>query len=834
MSFWQMIGVAAANDAGSVDFNRDIRIILSDRCFACHGPNEEDRKADLRLDTREGALADLGGYAAIKPGDTEASELVYRITLKKDDEDVMPPEKSHKTLEPEEIKLLTRWIAEGAEYSEAWTYVPPKKRAVPKPGKHAWPVNWVDSFVLKNLEEEGLEPSPEADRHTLLRRLYFDLTGLPPSPDEVDDYMDDDREFEEVWMAKIDELLASPHFGERMAVYWLDLVRFADTVGYHGDQDHRITPYRDYIIRAFNNNIPFDQFTREQLAGDLLEESNKWQKVASGYNRLLQTSHEGGVQKKEYDSIYSADRVRNLSAVWMGATVGCAQCHDHKYDPYTAKDFYSMAAFFADIRDDDYNGNSLPTNRPPEMDFYTDEEEEQLAIVLSAIDELIGADTLKRLAVLEAERKKQQTALANLKKKNKKIKDKDKQKDPNKLEDKLASVKKSIIDAVPKRKRKKFDALEAERKRIEGLKRPTMITKAEEPREIRILPRGNWLDESGPIVMPAVPVFMGTVKASKGNRSNRLDLAEWLTDTDNGVGGLTARVCANRIWYLFFGTGISRSLDDFGAQGEPPANPELLDNLAVAFYEGGWDIKAMVRLLVHSRAYRQSSLTSAELRQRDPYNQLVARQSRYRLPAEMIRDQALAVSGLLVDELGGASVKPYQPLDYYRHMNFPKRTYKSHDDSRQWRRGVYVHWQRMFLHPMLKAMDAPSREECTAQRPRSNTPTAALVLLNDPTFIEAARMFAARVIEEGGDSFASRLDKAYSLALSRPPDAEERRVMKNLLKKTRTEYQANPEAVKSLLDTGVAPINNTDALELASWTAVTRALLNLDETITRN
>jgi hypothetical protein len=784
IAFAVFVGMSRASgaDGDAIDFNRDIRPILSDKCFFCHGPDEHERKADLRLDTRQGAMADLGGYAAIIPGNANDSEFVFRITSDDPDE-LMPPEKSHKKLDADEIDLLTRWIEEGAEYSAAWAYVPPEKTPLPEVKDSTWPANWIDRFVLAKLETEDLSPSPDADRVTLIRRLYFDLTGLPPTPEAVAAFVAAEGDLEEVWGKLVDELLASPRFGERLASYWLDLVRYADTVGYHGDQDHSISPYRDYVVDALNANLPFDQFTREQLAGDLLPNPTLEQRIATGYNRLLQTSHEGGVQEKEYMAIYAADRVRNVSNVWMGGTLGCAQCHDHKYDPYTTKDFYSMVALFADVDENAHlnsarrkglNFNALPSPRPPEMEVPTAEQQDGLA-------------------KLQAERKKAEAAGTDLKA----------------IDKKIAELNKGI--------------------------RKTMVTVAlEEPRIIRILPRGNWLDDSGEIVAPAIPEFLGKLDTGKG-RATRLDLANWFTDVESGSGGLTARVFANRFWYLFFGTGISRSLDDFGGQGEPPANPQLLDNLAVAFYENGWDIKALVRLIVTSRAYRQSSLASTGLLERDPYNQLTARQSRFRLPAEMIRDNALAVSGLLVLEQGGLPAKPYQPAGYYRHLNFPTRKYQAHLDSRQWRRGLYVHWQRQFLHPMMKAMDAPSREECTAQRPRSNTPTAALVLLNDPTFVEAARAFAARILTEGGPNSESQLNFAYHAALSRPPDDAEHDLMIQLLASTHAEYHSNPEAAKELLKTGIAPLpDGVDAVKLATWTAVARAILNLSETITRN
>ncbi|QDS96024.1 Planctomycete cytochrome C [Roseimaritima multifibrata] len=815
---WGICVPSVRGAENAIDFNRDIRPILSDKCFFCHGPDAHERKADLRLDTAEGALADLGGYAAIVPGNLEESEFVLRIL---DQDDPMPPLDSHKSLKPSEIELLKRWIAEGGEYSEPWAYVPPERHPVPEVSDTDWPENWIDHFVLARLEAEGLQPAPDADPVTLIRRLYFDLTGLPPTPAQVDAFVNGEREL----TAIVDELLESPHFGERLAMYWLDLVRYADTVGYHGDQTHNISPYRDWVIAALNANMPFDQFTREQLAGDLLPNPSTAQKVASGYNRLLQTTHEGGLQLKEYDAIYNADRVRNVSAVWMGATVGCAQCHDHKYDPYTIQDHYALGAFFADIADRGFSGNTLPANRPPEISVYSLEQQQELARLKAEMALVIDEETQTQLESLESA---QQKLLARIKAaKTKEAKDT--------LATEQKDLEQRISQLASQEKRDAFQKLRKQHRSLEKQGRQTMITVAEEPRVMRVLPRGNWQDETGDVVLPAVPGFLGRVTPTAGERANRLDLANWLVDPENGAGGLTARVFANRFWYLFFGTGISRSLADFGGQGEPPANPELLDQIAVSFYESGWDVKKLVRLIVTSHAWRQSSVASPELLERDPHNQLVARQSRYRLPAELIRDNALAVSGLLISEEGGESAKPYQPAGYYRHLNFPTRKYAAHENQNQWRRGLYVHWQRMFLHPMLKAMDAPSREECTAQRPRSNTPNAALVLLNDPTFLESARVLGARILIEGGESADSRIDFAYRVVLSRSPDEEERVVLKALLEATQAEYVSKPATADLLLQTGIAPIpDGLDKIELASWTAVSRALLNLNETVTRN
>jgi hypothetical protein len=726
--------------AREVDFNRDVRPILSDKCFRCHGPDKEHRKAKLRLDLE--ASAKDPKKKAVIPGKPQESELVYHITTD-DEDDLMPPPDSGKSLTLKEKKLLIQWIAEGASWSEHWAYVPPRKHELPKIKQTEWSGNWIDRFTLSHFEENGQQPAPDADPVAIVRRLHFDLIGLPPEPEVVETFARNPSE--EAYETLVERLLASEHHGERMASYWLDLVRFADTVGYHGDQDHSITPYRDWVIDSFNDGLPFDQFTREQLAGDLLPKPTIDQIIATGYNRLLQTSHEGGVQPKEYIAMYAADRVRNVSEVWMGATMGCSQCHDHKYDPYTAKDFYSMAAFFDDIDDTAHlkNGsNSLPTRRDPEINVLNRRQREDLA----------------------------------------------------KLEKDIAAKEALHAKAADPKLQAEIKALKINRDKLKKATRKTMITRATKPRVTHILPRGDWLDESGPVVQPAIPEFMGQLASRK--RLNQLDLANWLTDADEGVGKFTARVLANRLWYLLFGKGLAPDLTDFGGQGQPPDHPELLDNLAVSLLEKNWDIKALIKEIILSRSYRQVS--SSE-------NGKASFQTSQRLPAEAIRDNALAISGLLVREIGGASVKPYQPAGYYRHLNFPTRKYTHHKDQRQWRRGVYVHWQRQFLHPMMKAFDAPRREECTAQRPNSNTPLAALVLLNDPTFVQAAQAFAKHTLNEGGGSTDTRLDFAFRQAVSRKPDDFERKTLKNLLAS-----QKKPDE--------------------KGWTTIARAILNLAET----
>lgn len=755
-----------------VDFNRDIRPLLSENCFMCHGPDSTHREADLRLDRQQTHASAQQDYPIIVAGNAEASELIARI---ENADDPMPPVESGKTLDADDILLLRRWIDEGAVWSEPWNFVPPELHDIPQVKESTWPLNWVDRFVLSQLNEQQLVPSPEADRTTLLRRLYFDLVGLPPTFAEVTEFLEDDSA--DAYEKVVDRLFASPHFGERMAIYWLDLVRFADTVGYHGDQPHNIWPYRDYVIHAFESNMPFDQFTREQLAGDLLPEASIEQQTASGYNRLLQTSHEGGVQLKEYRAIYLADRVRNVSQVWMAATLGCAQCHDHKYDPLTADDFYSLGAFFADIDDEAHirgsngvNLNLLPTPRPPEIETLGYFRRQRLEKINTSIAKLEQQPDNERLHQLTTER------------------------------DKLASAK-SL----------------------------TMVSASSEPREVRLLPRGNWLDESGPVVLPRVPKVFGIAVPSEKKRLSRLDLANWLTDPQAG-GGFTARAMVNRFWYLLFGNGIARVLDDFGGQGEPPSHPELLDNLAIEFLDSGWNVKHMMKLLVMSRTYRQTSLVSDELRDQDPENHFFARQARHQLPAEILRDTVLDIGGMLEKEIGGPSVRPFQPPGLYRHLNFPTREYEPHTDHRQWRRGLYVHWQRQFLHPMMKAFDAPSREECTAQRPRSNTPLAALVLLNDPSFFAAARALASSTMQgiESESEAPAVIDKMFRRAVSRPADRHEHELLTRLYQSQLVHFQQDSSARQALLEQhDISP-------QLAAWTAVARAILNMNETICRN
>ena len=989
--------------AERLHFDRDIRPILSDKCYACHGPDPAQRQAELRLDTKEGAFSAPSGYPIIVPGEPENSELVARITHA-DVEQRMPPQSSNRQPTQEQIDTLIRWIAEGAEWEEHWVYDLPERVEPPTVKDSTWVSNPIDRFILGRLEAEGLEPAAEADKRTLIRRLNFDLTGLPPKPAEMEQFLRDERP--DAYEELVNRLLSAPQYGERMAMYWLDLVRYADTSGYHADESVSVWPYRDYVIRAFNDNMPFDRFTLENLAGDLLPNATREQKVASGYNRLNQTTSEGGAQAKEYLAIYAADRVRTTASVWLGATLGCAQCHDHKFDPYTARDFYSFAAFFADVEGPGvYGGGSkwapvvmLPTPAQQTALQEIDDELAKLRKVFEAsspaleaeqarweaeilsllpstepadfawvndaqdnggrtdgVWEFVGkheAPVFSKLLSRRQTAKPEQTIQHSFRGANRKFTLDEEDRlfayvwlDPGtppetlmlqwndgnwehrafwgadkitfggigkdtpahkpmgplpalgewvRLEVALADVglepgsvlngmafvqhggtaywdvagiattrgsavkhthTEPVIEAIQVdafvRTTSQRERIAAEYRRIapalDGIRNQiaalaqqkaaieaeipySLTTVSAQPRTTRVLPRGNWMDDSGAIVEPAIPAFLGALKI-KNRRPTRLELAQWVVSKDNP---LTARAFVNRLWALFFGTGLSRVLDDLGAQGEPPVHPELLDWLALEFMDSGWNVKHLVKLIVTSNTYRQSSKPTEVLRERDAYNRLLARQSRWRLDAEVVRDTALHLSGLLVPEIGGPSVRPYQPKGYYSNLNFPKRTYVHDTDESQYRRGLYTHWQRTFLHPSLMAFDAPSRQECTAERATSNTPMQALTLLNDPTYVETARVFASRIINEGGETPTERINWAYHWVLSRLPQPKELEIMNALYEKHLTEFTGNLEAAEALVTTGEAAA--TEAVEqnqLAAWTSVARVILNLHETITR-
>ena len=1034
-------GKANRTTTDTVEFNRDIRPILADKCFACHGPDAAQRQADFRLDLRDEALRDLGGYAAIVPGKPDESELISRI-FSDDEDEIMPPTDHLKKLSAREKELLKKWVQQGAKWQDHWSLIPLKETKTPQPKNLSWAKNDIDRFILRKLESAKLKPSNPADKRILIRRLYFDLIGLPPTPAQVDAFVADKSP--DAYEKVVDQLLASKHFGERLAIYWLDLVRYADTVGYHGDQSISISPYRDYVINAFNNNMPFDQFTREQLAGDLIKDATLQQKIASGYNRLGMMSAEGGVQPEEYLAKYAADRVRTTASVWLGVTLGCAECHDHKFDPFTITDFYNFASFFADIKEKGlYSGANSTGDWGPKVVVPHPQLAEKTAPFDKKIAELEAELNSQRSAVVAAQQKwedalrKQrfdwqplkpaefssyyktkhevlkdksvlmtgeatnedayvirfkmpeanvtgirlealphfklpqmgpgragngnfvvtqliavrgnQTNIEELKKifnrwpKNLKQQalplanatatyeqtasakshpdkkwsaksaiDRDKngptfgwaimpeKGKPNSLvvqipqgakfkkgefltivlhqyhgsgnhllgrfrisvtvdKDPLADPLKAlpgdlsmILLAKDKRtpkqakrltdhfisvtpifasQRKKINELKKQKEKIvKQLTRTSLITVAVKPREMRVLARGNWMDKSGKIAQPQTPGSLPTLPKIEG-RPTRTDLANWIVSKENP---LTARVFVNRLWKLYFGSGIAKVLDDFGSQGGWPSHPELLDYLASEFVNNDWNVKHMVRLMVTSATYRQSSKHREDLQKRDPENQLLARQARFRLDAELIRDNALAVSGLLIRKIGGRSVKPYQPPGLYRHLNFPPRKYQSDNGENQFRRGLYTHWQRQFLHPAMKSFDAPAREECTCERPQSNTPLSALVLLNDPSYVEAARNMAALAYKQNLTTDQQRITWMFRQALTRDPNKREIEVLGNLLIEHQKYFSENPKAAKALNAIGISTSKTDAPSDLAAMTSVARTILNLHEFITRN
>jgi mono/diheme cytochrome c family protein/cytochrome c1 len=799
-----------------VDYTRQVRPVLANSCLACHGPDEKARKAKLRLDVRTEAVK-----KAIVPGKGAESPFIERVTSKDPDE-VMPPAHAKKpAVTPEQAALLKRWIDEGAKYDQHWAYVKPVRPAIPDVTNKAWVHNPVDAFIAQAHERHGFAPAPEADKVTLIRRLTFDLLGLPPTVVEVDAFLKDNSA--EAYEKVVDRLLGSKHFGERMAVLWLDAVRYADTGGYHSDNHRDVWLFRDYVIDAFNKDKRFDQFVTEQLAGDLLPNPTNEQKIASGYNRMLMTTEEGGAQPKEYTAKYAADRVRNTSNAFLGSTMGCCECHDHKYDPFRTRDFYRFAAFFADVRE-------VAVGRQPETPIMTAGQEAELKKLDAEVTRLKGEVAKAKIdadaqAKWEAESAKSSKGLPKpvtdaLKVEAGKRTDAQKKTLADHYRDHVAPATESL--------RKELTAATAKRDAYLKSIPQTLVSMTGPPRPVRVLPRGNWLDDSGELVQPGIPEFLGKLDPDK---PTRLDLARWVVSPDNP---LTARVFVNRLWKVAFGQGIVRNLDDFGTQGTPPTHPELLDWLATEFVRTGWDVKGTFKVMLMSNAYRQSSVAAKAVREKDPTNLWLARQNRFRIDAEFVRDNALAVAGLLTTKVGGPSSHPYQPAGYWAMLNFPQREWQADKNDDQYRRGLYTYWCRTFPHPSLTAFDAPSREECTNERPRSSTPIQALVLLNDPTYVEAARVFAAAAMKEGKTT-PERLTAMYRRALSRPAKPEEIKVLEALLEKHRTEFKADPKGASELLKVGLAPVPaNTDAAELAAWTSVARVVLNLHEALTRN
>jgi len=1013
----------AAASSGPIQFNRDIRPILSDNCFACHGFDAKKRKANLRLDEPGGLFKpNADGVVMIQAGDPDRSEIWRRI-VSDDEEEVMPPPETHKTVTSEQRAVLRRWIQQGAPYQKHWAFVapsPPQVPAVPE-------ATALDAFIRDRLSAEGLSPAPEADKETLIRRVTFDLTGLPPGPGEVQAFLADTAPG--AYERLVDRLFTSPHHGEHMARYWLDLARYADTHGLHLDNERSMWPYRDWVVQAFNRNLPFDSFTRWQLAGDLLPGATREQRVASGFNRCNVTTSEGGSINEEFVFRYAVDRTASAIEVWMAMTAGCAVCHDHKFDPISQREFYSLYAFFNSAADPAMDGNKVDT--PPIVRLTTPEQETQLSALEKRVADInrrikesitalayhdpaetLPAPELRKVESLwfedgfPAGAKPQSSGAplclvtrdegpvlsgdVALKRSAKGLEQDffaggadflvpagsklfvhcylDPQNPPEAVMvqfhtdawrhravwgeearipfGKLGTAEKVSMGALPKTAQWVrlemdpsllglkpgtkvtgfaftqsggtvfWDKLGTERavdaakdpawslsawirqnqgKRVEGLpgdlqvlvrsKRPDQWSSQEsqkfreywlenlyegsgpalaalkkerapleserqkidsavpvtfvmqdldKPRASFVMVRGAY-DKPGDPVNRATPAFLPPLQTRPGALPNRLDLADWLLSREHP---LTARVAVNRYWQQFFGTGLVKTSSDFGSQGEPPSHPELLDWLAVHFMESGWDTRALVKMIVTSAMYRQSSRVTPQLLARDPENRLLARGPRFRFDAEVLRDNALALSGLLDRTLGGKGVKPYQPPNIWEPVGFGgsnTREYKQDSGPALYRRSLYTFLKRTAPPPFMATFDAPNREQTCSRRERSNTPLQALQLMNDVQHFEAARAFAQRMMLEGGTTPEDRIVWGWRTVTARRPNPGELAVVLETWRSHLARYQSDGEAARQAISYGESKADpKLPAAELAAYALTANLLFNLDETLTKN
>jgi hypothetical protein len=823
--FCWLTAAAAAAAEPTLRFGRDILPILSDHCFPCHGPDENARQAGLRLDLHDSALAaGDSGQQAIVPGDSAASEVIRRITAS-DADSRMPPADANRKLTPRQIELLKRWIDQGAAWGKYWAFEPPQRSPLPAVKPSSWPINAVDRFILARLDQEGLEPSPPATKEALLRRVTFDLTGLPPTLAEIDAFLADDspRAYEKV----VDRLLASPRYGERWCWDWLDAARYADTSGYQGDPERTMWPWRDWVVESINANMPYDQFTVEQLAGDLLPAATQSQILATGFHRNHMYNGEGGriAEETRVENVF--DRVETTGTVWLGLTIGCCRCHDHKFDPITQREYYQLYDYFNQTSED---GAGRGGQVKPVLDVATDEHKQQQAALRKRVTEqnrvveALEEETLPRDQRQDAS---QSPAAEQLKQE---LREALKQPPRARAVKVLNELAEAFVEKAPEYSnalKKLRQAIDAQRKFDAALPRVMIMDQLAKPRESHILNKGAY-DKPLERVAAGVPACLPPLGADEPN--NRLALARWLVSREHP---LTARVTVNRFWQAIFGTGLVKTVEDFGVQGEKPSHPELLDWLAVEFMEGGWNVKALHRLLVTSATYRQSSRTTEKLRERDPENRLLARGPRYRLPSWMIRDSALAASGLLVDKLGGPPVKPYQPAGIWEEATFGKVTYKPDSGDKLYRRTLYTFWRRIVGPTML--FDNSPRQVCMIKAFHTNTPLHALTTLNETIYVEAARALGERVLEcDAASSDDDRLTYLFRLATSRRPKAQELEILGQRLATLRKQYAADPAAAASALAVGESKRNEQlDPIEHAAWTGVCSLVLNLDEVITR-
>jgi len=1031
---WLPVLAAAQDPSRKIDFSRDIRPILSDKCFTCHGPDENKRASELRLDTRESAFAERDGHAAIVPGDSAGSLLHQRITST-DPETQMPPPASGQELSTSQIELLSAWIQQGAKWTEHWAFLTPQRPVVPSLPDDKWSRSEIDRFILDRLLQENLKPSAEAGCRTLIRRVTLDLTGLPPTPKEVDAFLADTSAT--AYEALVDRLLASPRYGEHMAVAWLDASRYADTSGYQNDGPRDMWRWRDWVIDAFNSNKPFDQFTIEQLAGDMLENPTLDQRIATGFNRNHRGNAEGGIIPEEYQVEYVVDRVDTTSTVWLGLTMGCARCHDHKYDPIPQKDFYQVFACFNNIPENgraikegnspplikaplpaqqaqlaqrdqqihvaetkvaemqspltaaqqewaamnhedrvadwsitdglvshlSFDGNLTDTFRPAAGVFETSPGEYtagpigqavklesgsfvnagdvgnfgyfdkfsiaawinaagpngtvisrmtpveegdgyymhlqngrlQVNLVKRWLDDAIRVESHEpiplsrwchiaivydgsrvaagikvyidgRLVSMDVKLDRLNQTFAakteplrigsghssfsgsiddvRLYNRDLSAAEAALLAVPQTVSEILAIGREARTDAQQHKLAQYFLAIQApaeirdahqnlvrlqrERRAFEeSLPTVMVMQEMDQPRATHVLIRGQY-DQPGEKVEPGVPAAFPPLPANAPQ--NRLGFAQWLMSPEHP---LTARVAVNRIWQMHFGQGLVRTSEDFGAQGDLPSHPELLDWLATEFVASDWDIKKLHRLIVTSATYRQASEASPELLRADPENRLLARGPRRRLSAEAVRDQALFVSGLLTEKIGGPSVKPYQPDGLWQEIATDTDYIQSHEDD-LYRRSLYTYWKRTVAPPTMVTFDATSREACIVQRSRTNTPLQALALMNDVTFIEAARVMAQRLMSEGGLSMAERTTYGFKTITARPPEPAELIILQRRLENSLQTFQKDPELSQRLIHAGEFPVNDeVDPCELAALTTVMSLILNLDEVLTK-
>ena len=789
--------------AGEIEFNRDIRPILSRQCFECHGPGQAERKAKLRLDRGDGpqgAYRRLDGTTAIKPGSLAQSELWHRITSDDDDERMPPPEAKKSPLTNEERALIQAWIEQGAEYQDFWAFVPPSSPTKVEVEDDAWCRQPIDRFVLGQLEGRGVKPNSRADRRALIRRVTMDITGLPPTREELHAFLAESSAG--AYERLVDRLLSQHQYGEHMTKYWLDLVRFADTNGIHHDHYREMTPYRDWVIRAFNGSLPYDDFLRYQLAGDLYPEPSRDQLIASGFNRLHLIIDVGTALPEESYTRNVIDRVTAVGTAFMGLTVQCAVCHDHKYDPITAKDFYQLFAFFNNLdAQPETGGRSGPDFRRGLQRPY------------------INLTTAAEEAKLEKLRKEARAAGARVKAMQ------------TKLRSAGEDAARESLNAELQRAEKANKLAREERDRFEMSLPAAMIMKERtEIRPAHVLIRGAY-DQPGERVERGTLAFLPPMKETPGLK-NRKDLAEWFVSRKHP---LTARVCVNRLWQQFFGVGMVKTSEDLGSQGEWPSHPALLDYLAVTFMDSGWDVKALVKRIVTSETYKQSSEAAPAAFASDPENRWLARGSRYRLNSEMIRDQVLATSGLLSQGMYGKSVKPPQPAGLWKSVGMPSsypREFKADRGAKIYRRSLYTFWKRGMPPPQMTILDAPTREACIARRERTNTPLQALLLMNEEEYVKAARHLAYKVLGQPSLDARQRLDVIYETIISHLPDDDERATLLAAAGDLLALYQGDEQLARQLCQGMEIPPGSSPA-ELAAWTMLVSSVYNLDLTKTR-